>query len=79
MFFEKISEYFFDNLNCFSTWPCPECPLQCGSPHALRKHVDRIHRNIQNYMCELCSYRTSTGSELRTHMEMKHTATDRFK
>lgn len=30
-------------------------------------------------MCELCSYRTSTGSELRNHIENKHTAVDRFK
>lgn len=36
---------------------CPECGLLVANKHNLQKHINRVHKRLRNYSCDLCEYR----------------------
>ena len=55
---------------------CNECPKKFIFNDDLKKHIERVHRNLRPYGCEKCSYRASSVYNLNVHRKKMHQATD---
>lgn len=59
---------------------CDECGIFLASNISLRRHVDRIHRQMRNYQCDSCPYSAFFKHSIEKHI-VKHISTefrDRF-
>ena len=46
---------------------------QCGKDVCqLKRHIDEVHKNIRNHICENCGHKCLTAHELRHHKKLKH-------
>ena len=54
-------------------YPCTECDKVFALKWQLKRHVNNIHNQIKNYLCDLCDYRTYSSFNLRIHKSKMHT------
>ena len=53
--------------------PCDQCDKTFASSNGLKTHIENIHKQIKNFLCDLCNYKTYTISNLRIHVSKMHT------
>jgi hypothetical protein len=51
---------------------CDICDKAYSLKAQLTVHVNRIHKNLKNYSCELCNYTSYTNCDLKKHLIVQH-------
>ena len=55
---------------------CGQCPHEASNPSKLKKHVDVVHDQIKEFMCDHCEYVTAYKRHLETHIRHNHYKSD---
>ncbi|XP_052872912.1 zinc finger protein OZF-like [Anopheles cruzii] len=50
--------------------PCPTCGKMLGNRRALTTHIERVHGNIPNLICDICGKVAATKTTMERHMNV---------
>jgi uncharacterized Zn-finger protein len=56
----------------WKNFKCDHCGKAFSQKPHLVYHVNRIHKKLKSYSCELCNYTSCTNHDLKRHSIRKH-------
>ena len=69
---KKVKQLKRHAMRCMSKnkakrYPCNQCDKTFAFAHGLKTHVNQINRQIKDFHCDICDYKTYTITNLRIH------------
>ena len=74
---KKVKQLKRHAMRCMSKnkakrYPCNQCDKTFAFANGLKTHVNHIHRQIKDFHCDICDYKTYTITNLRIHTSKVH-------
>ncbi|XP_016102380.1 zinc finger protein 64 isoform X2 [Sinocyclocheilus grahami] len=63
---------------CDAPFQCNQCDAKFKINSDLKRH-SRVHSGEKPYKCDLCEYRCAMKANLKSHVQLKHNASDSFR